>query len=1378
MSGDNADETMDSLLKEIDDEMENTINLDSQVLEQDKTEKTHRRWSIPLQEIGDETMEMLVSHNTIRNIKIKGAVMSEKPVEEGAKVSTPLLPSRKSVVFSEGVNLHEYAEGSDHENGDSDQDSVKIDTTWKKSSFVPSTEQPSEINQSLVVEAHSDSDEEQTNHDLEITTQDLLDHTVTDLDQKLSHMFDANRNAHRLKLVTEEMDEVTETEQPKKVEYTLQSTKPLITGVSGNIEEASLIHFQTVEDHANDDEDEDEEADLAAEYMNEVRHSPSKIPLINTVTINNFSAHQNKEPQTRLSSGSSCCESVADLTTTIQHDRYNLLDSTTSLPAQRDDKFFGDNDSFSPGEIIAHHPNTSRIFSVATSGDGYKSAKETAPSICSDFSNKDSHAVLFTKSAEASVEDLNISGGLLENDDATFRVERDSTLGDDMVTTDNENSSERSFSESSVPQIPQLPPTLNLQAPEPQSMSTLPQNSVPEDRTANQTDTSRHDASSAGVTQEQTATQLAKSLSSESLPEFCPTHIVTESEEAVTNESTPVKKAISQDLTAGGDDGNNKKVVEQSNTTTALPPSSTDNENSTSDDKCTADMEMNDKVQSPMLPRVDFMESLFQEDPFVEDFDTSAELMDLTRSVKPSNYLSIWHMQEDDIKSVSPALSSNSQFSRYTNSTETSAPNSNLERAFKFKPRVISRSKYYYPEPRYDTLNGNDEYVITKPETALDPLRRNTLVSKRIQNDIQTHRKLFSTSHNIQDSHGLTGEGKDDVEDQDHNSQSLAEGTVQDLAEDCEDISSKESRHDQVELLPSLPDFELGDEFVTYLEAVTNDNRSIFNPSHDERGEYNIWEKDVELDAPASPAKESVSIDVIHRLLDDENKTVKPREPDLQNLRQDDFVGILKTPVKDVSVGRGLSLKGYEALVSEGFGSEGNSRSKYNSGDVSGNLSLTPSPSPSPSPVKRTHVGSPFKVKSKINDSSNGPMSSNDSPIRSSKNDSRIEGQLEVEALHPQESGWDELQEDSVVSADGAKQKAALPDRGNLYLRLKNITGLLLQNVKHHKAEFAVEFDNGMDTIRTPWQALTSNNTCEIDNEFEIILDNDLKKTFRLIITLKCRYESPKMELEEVVEKIPVGRKFPFGKNKFEYQKRYVQRTPKHDEWDFLFARDGSFGRCEIILNDDFLDGIKFHNRPLTFTMINEWARKIDPTDSKKLHELPRRSPYAMGALHVEACYLERTSHLEKFPKTLEIARNIISKYNQQQAIFKEGYMLQEGGDVQSNIQRRFFKLQGNNMLGYHEITGQPKLAINLLKVVRVFGPGDVPKEGERNLTDLVLLSGCFHLVFDNDEKITFSTETAEDGEDWCNKIQEVVSLNRCHQPWVKFFHQFIDLDH
>lgn len=1361
MSSELADETMDSLLKEIDDEMENTINLKSQDSEQqEEGGRGKRRWSIPLQDIGDETMEMLVSHNTRRNVQVKDDVTQCQEAGQETAKEAPL-PTRKSVIFSEGVDLHEYAKGSDDEHADSDRESVRIDTKWKKSSFVLSADPPNEANQSLVVEAHTDS-EEGENHDLDLTAQDLLAHTVTDMDEKLTHMFDANRNTHRLKLMTEELDDMSaKKEEAAKIEYTLQATKPLTVGTSGNLEEASLIHFQTIEQAARSTDDESNEDDSVSEYSNEIRHSPSKIPLTNTISINNFSTNQERnDPQTRLSSGSSCCDSVTGLKTTIQYDRYNLLDARPDLSSQADERYLTEIESFSNSEIAIHHPNTSRIFSVATSGgDGYKSAKETAHSIYSTSSDEKVEVPPNSNSPEASIEDLDISAGLSKDDDTTYGIdEEEPAAGDNTESIRNENLTDHpSDGEQTAPQIPQLPAFSLPAKTRPKSSSKISSSIDETSIVPELSETPEVEPDDFHLQQPSSA--LARESSSHSLPEFC------------------AMDAELQDQDSDGSHAAEEELVEPSNGHLESIEKNATDEISGLTDKQSDGTKNREDVQAPMLPSVSRVGSLFQENPFVDDFDTSGESMDLTRSVKPSNYLSIWHMQEEEIKTTSPALSSNSQFSRYTNSTDSSAANSNLEQTFKFKPRVISRSKYYYPEPRHEKTNYDDDYVLARPEMALDPLRRNTYISKKIQENIRNQRTLFSGSHDTTDAStsGANSVVQEKLHDEDV--QALDEGTIDELSVVSEVLSYKGPNHARLELSTSIPDIKLGEEFAAYLETATHDNRSI-HPSNEERVNYNVWGQDTDLVRVGSTpqGKSSISIDVIHRLLGQESKSPEPSNQDQQSPDQDNVLGILKTPVKEVSVGRGLSLKGYEAMISEGFDSEGNSRylDKPKDEDLSNHLFADSSP------VKKTHVGSPFKVKTKFtpaDETSDEKLGSDDTLTQLKKSDSTADVDLSTKRYSQLEDGSLDIAVENVPDERDQKESIKLPDRGNIYLRLKSINDILLHNVKHHNAEFAVEFDNGTNTVQTQWQNLMSTNLCEINREFEIVLA-DQKEASKLIITLKCRYESPKVGLEEVIEKVSLGKKFRFGKSKYEYQRRYIQKPPKQDDWDFLFARDGSFGRCEIPLDDAFLKEIKFRNTPLSFTMINEWSRMTDQNSTKKLHELPRKPPYAIGTLHVEACYLERTSPLEKFPKTLEIAQNIISKFNLQQSIYKEGHMLQEGGDVQSTIQRRFFKLQGNNMIGYHDITMQPKLTINLLKVVRVFGPGDIPRQGERNLTDLVLLSGCFHLVFDNDEKITFSTESAQDGEDWCRKINHVVSLNKCHQPWVKYSHQSIDLGH
>lgn len=100
------------------------------------------------------------------------------------------------------------------------------------------------------------------------------------------------------------------------------------------------------------------------------------------------------------------------------------------------------------------------------------------------------------------------------------------------------------------------------------------------------------------------------------------------------------------------------------------------------------------------------------------------------------------------------------------------------------------------------------------------------------------------------------------------------------------------------------------------------------------------------------------------------------------------------------------------------------------------------------------------------------------------------------------------------------------------------------------------------------------------------------------------------------------------------------------------------------------------------YNMINKWSRIADKIHgSKRLYELPRKAPHKVASLDVEACFLERTSAFEQFPKQFSLVNKIVSKYKLQQNIYKEGYLLQDGGDLKGKIENRFSNCTARNFL-------------------------------------------------------------------------------------------------
>lgn len=1396
MSADEAGEAINSLLKEIDDEMENTVNSDFVPLPAVGEENQIEKWKLPLQDIGDETMEMIVSHNTMSNINL--SVEEEKQnTDQGTdnhdNQTKPLVPSRKSVVFREGINLHEYSGATHDEAEESDMQVMQPETLWKKSSFISDPSSHIVPESSLINTTDSEPEEEECK-EIEFTTQDLQEHTVTDLDKKLSHILDSKRNMHKLRQMAEEVDILARTPEAEgtlgTLNFILQPTQPLLPDLSNYSEESRLIQFEANENFTDDNDEQETEEDAHAEYINEILNSPSKIPLTNTIAINNFNRNKNDEnPQTRQSSGSSCCDSVADLTTTINNDRYKLLEYSSEIPSELCSKTQVSKEScLSPA--MTNHPNTSRVFSVATTVDGYKSAKETLSRPASVSSNSKSHDFHLDNSSAGSVEDLGISFGLEKDEETIIDISQHLRGCEQSEQENSKDQTATTQSQKILPDLPQLPsnllPELSLNYGDIDHSTTNSEGQYWSEPEEDRTEfTGLHEViSPEALSEKQKTSPLAVEVDTKPvLAHISGQHNNFDEEVAVTSGEAQAKltdEAITDMNQKEGVFMNSSAAKDHNLATNSLIEKSASSKSKRIDEQI-------DLLPSS-LPPISDVGSIFLDDPFGDECETSTESMDLRKPVQPSNYLSIWHIQADDVKSSSPATSSNSQFSQYSVSTatSTSAPGQG-ERSFKFKPRIVSRSRFYYPDNRASTPDLEEEYIMANLENALDPMRRNTVISRKIQENIKSRRSIYpKTDRGISANTPKNFEGLDEQLHEDSPfvqyempvaaEQENCIETTKATKSECRAANlSLDDAAEKLELLPCLPDDGLGEDFVLFLDKLDLDNRSIQYPHQELEGSYNIWDQENELDFQIPDKKKPISLDIINKLLKPADEAEELERQAVNALQLNVSPGILKTPIKEVSIGRGLSLRGYEATVSN------DNESEQNSVMLNSFFTAHQPATPSESPIRKTHVESPFKVlksknmdkeKEKDDEKEREGHGHSVSLLDRSSNPELSDIQnrksfVEENAAHVPTK---QVQFDNIELKTSPVKNTELPDLGALYLRLNTVINLSIHGRKHHKARYAVEFDNGKNVVQTAWRELSDEKEIKISKEFEVILDRKLENVPKLIVTLKCQYEKPQYEIAEIVEKIPIGKKYMFGKSKFEYKTKYVQRPPKSDDWDYLFAQDGSFGRCEIALDDDFLNLVKFHQKPLSYNLMNEWARKRDHSHvSKKLYELPRLPAFTIGKLCFDTCYLARSSPLERFPKTLVIAQSIIARYKMQQSISKEGYLLQDGGDVQGRIQRRFFKLQGTSMFGYHEITKQAIVVINLLKVVKVVGPGDVPKDTERNLTDLVLFGGCFHLIFDNDEKITLSTESATgDNNEWYTKIKSVVELNKCHQPWVK----------
>lgn len=459
----------------------------------------------------------------------------------------------------------------------------------------------------------------------------------------------------------------------------------------------------------------------------------------------------------------------------------------------------------------------------------------------------------------------------------------------------------------------------------------------------------------------------------------------------------------------------------------------------------------------------------------------------------------------------------------------------------------------------------------------------------------------------------------------------------------------------------------------------------------------------------------------------------------------------LKTPGKLASVNIADSVKSFHV------------------DEESANVSISPTTLIKKSPYSNRafnkgtgHISNPFKV---ITEEKRKP-----------KSKSVKKGNEEIISLEQPVDSFVRTQEETVSHYQTKNERIpdSNPETGYLFINLDSVS-LQLIGIKQHDAQFSLEIDNGINVTKTEWKSVSNEKCLVLDNQLCIPISKG--KEEKLYLTLKCKYRRPQKQLVEVVEKVRVGKSFGgLGKSKYIYERKFAEKKVNYDEWDYLFAQDGSFARVEFAISNNFLEEHKKYKRSFdTKNMLNQWAKVIPNKDSNQKtlsKDLLRREPFVIASLKYNVYYAERTDPLEKFPKTLKDAISIAEKFKKQQSITKEGYLVQDGGDLNGLIEKRYFKLYGTDLTGYNESTMKPKITINLLNVKEIISTMDEENfngKSYRNFTNLFLFGECFTLIFKNNETISFNCQlSGKETREWYLCLKDIIKMNVTHQPWIK----------
>ncbi|AGO13575.1 AaceriAGL306Cp [[Ashbya] aceris (nom. inval.)] len=771
--------------------------------------------------------------------------------------------------------------------------------------------------------------------------------------------------------------------------------------------------------------------------------------------------------------------------------------------------------------------------------------------------------------------------------------------------------------------------------------------------------------------------------------------------------------------------------------------------------------------KSVMLPNFPRFESFFDDSyPFGHDSDRSNSSVSYSkRTLKPSNYLSIWHLQEAQMRHNSPAFSANSQFSLKMGgeSKRTSLESSRLSAQyesrfkFKFKPKLVSRRRIYYnkdqwrkfqeyPTRYYSNCTESDHKSLDTPGTPVSPsIKSRTLCHGKTRDNMKMAERINSLC-SANERLSSAGNGDDTF---------LSASSNVDVTSrrPSMDIISEISK----DLLPKIKQEsdgfnELIKAFVDHDEQSQHTDSSIASYRGGTRDPtiYHIWEHSIQENSISDYGNSpTAGKGTISKLLDNHKVEFYGKNSFVTGL------GIIKKTDQDsrVDVLRIDSTQGIEAIQSF---------SPYSYRNAFDPVTPTKSAYPGCEARHASQMGTPFRPAISTTPQAQSGLG-HKRPAVECPTTTQLGNY--VSADMPQD-----VQEPVEVT-----KKGGLQDNGQLYFVFVGIEQLALRDIERHSAEYSIEFDNGNNVVQSEWSPLPKSGSVVLNQEYSVIIADESLPN--MVITLKCRYKSPKKELVEITEKVPLKNKCcGLGKPKYKQVKKLLRREVAFDEWDYKIAQDGSFARCKEQIDEDILRDVRYKKQQFRWTLFSEWERDYSKEHKRKrAWELPRLPAHPAGTLIVEMCYLPRTSLFEKFPKTLQIARRVVNKYKEQKAITMEGFMWQEGGDTEI-LKRRYFTLSGTQLVAHHEITKKPKAMINLLRVEKLLTEDEISREmlssSSRCFTDLVLLHECFVLFFENGEEIMFNPDTKTEKLEWIEKLRKVIELNRFHQPWVK---QFLD---
>lgn len=415
-----------------------------------------------------------------------------------------------------------------------------------------------------------------------------------------------------------------------------------------------------------------------------------------------------------------------------------------------------------------------------------------------------------------------------------------------------------------------------------------------------------------------------------------------------------------------------------------------------------------------------------------------------------------------------------------------------------------------------------------------------------------------------------------------------------------------------------------------------------------------------------------------------------------------------------------------------------------------------------PLPLSQPERQQPAIVQEKLQDNPN------DAQGETPKHELKREPPLEVK------------QEPTIADIDPVSKE----DRGRLFLqidKLMNLRGLPIDLRRNPR--FTLTLDNGLQCVTTSSLPLPMHNfnghiNVRVNQEFELVVAEDLELVLTIAVQMDALQPPPKPRFVPPAKPSPVddAQKSPkkgvkaFFKNHSPKkslqikqdqemaaaQEQFVRDLKGHEIAMLEFERKSGIWRKPTGKNGEFGRGYLFEShyereiygsaRSYAIPCYNEW-------------ETPD-SPKHCADLQISMMYVPKLFASEELPTSLKQAQDQLLEASRRRSLKFQGYMTQNGGDC-NMWRRRYFTLDGHELIAHHEASHRRRLLIDLREALSV-------KEALSDDLWCIYEDRSFQITFLDGEAISFYTDTVAERVHWVHVLQQ--NLANCtgkRQSWT-----------